>query len=102
MDDGSIALSGADHVALLLADHAAALAALEVERDAAKLAALRLQAQIQLGQVEGALRERRTHAEATAAVRRDLAAALAARYAVNWQTHVLEPTTGQLVEVPKD
>lgn len=100
--NADIYLSPADHVATVLADKDAAVAAAEVERDAARLQSFRLQTQMQVQQAEAALKEKRTHAQAMHVARRDLAAEIAQRYAINWQTHAIEPLTGQLVEVPKD
>lgn len=99
---GATHLSPADHVASITADSEAALAALEVERDLAKLQAFRLQTQAQIAQAEDALREKRARAQSLSVARRDLATKLAERYGVSWQTHAIEPTTGELVEVPKD
>lgn len=95
-------LSPADHVATVLADKDAAVAAAEVERDTAKLQAFRMQTQLQIQQAEEALKEKRTHAQALAVARRDLATQIAERYAVSWTDTALEPTSGQLVAIPKD
>lgn len=87
---------------MVAADKDAAVAALEVERDVAKLQAFRMQTQMQVMQAEEALKVTRSHAQALAVARRDLAADVAARYAISWDTHVLSPLTGEILEAPKD
>ena len=99
---GETYLTPADHVAMLTADKDAAVAAVEAERDAAKLQAFRLQTQLQVQQAEDALKEKRAHAQAMACARRDLATQMADRYAISWTDTALEPTSGQLVAIPKD